>query len=309
MQRYLILALLFGGSLWGSCAPDVVAQPTTPTLTPMVEPSPTYAPVPTPIQYSPLMLKTVQYNSDLAVFTEGQAAEYGVQPSLVTYALNNEIAFLHGGLFAPAGYYRSLLLRTEDGGQTWQETLLPEFGSSVLRLHFLEGGEGWALLAWMVEGPGTISLYHTENFGQTWEKVSVVPKCFHDGWPTLFEFYDEFNGLIHMACESAYPNSRVGFFTTTDGGLTWEETDSYSLVNVEAETISEKFERYYNGYDIVRDGSRPLAKDGSRWRINDWDEEDVFFTVSRWLPQDSKWQVVSVLPTRLYMSEGILLPP
>ena len=69
----------------------------------------------------------------------------------------------------------SFLLRSTDGGLHWQEVMLRVPGSEVIQLTFIGEGEGWALVEWMSEGTGSAILYHTTNYGESWEELAKVP--------------------------------------------------------------------------------------------------------------------------------------
>src|SRR5262245_14454896 len=84
------------------------------------------------------------------------------------------------------GAYRSFLLRSTDGGHSWHETLTPVLASSVSDLSFVSEREGFALVGWVVEGPGTLRLYHTSDAAAHWTFVSAVPKPHNLDFPAGF---------------------------------------------------------------------------------------------------------------------------
>ena len=156
----------------------------------------------------------------------------------------------------------SLVMRTEDGGDTWQRTIVPSktelfdldfngsshgwiVGDKGVILVTTDGGENWraqksgvvrALFnvdfrddqeGYAVGGGGTI--LRTENGGSTWEKVTVeFTKAFK-----RVDFADDKNGWI------------VGFDGTilrsSDRGLTWIKQDSRTTENLYGLYIVKKY--------------------------------------------------------------------
>ena len=105
-------------------------------------------------------------------------ADYQLAPRGI-YALNRETLFLFGGVKDVSderwGPYYSLLLRSSDGGKHWHEVMQPVPGSEVVEIALVEAGDGWALVGWISEGPGPASLYHTTDYGESWELLSNIP--------------------------------------------------------------------------------------------------------------------------------------
>src|SRR5574339_95671 len=106
----------------------------------------------------------------------GNASSYEVSLYVGIYATSEDILFLFGGIGEPSGGQQSTLLRSNDGGKHWLEVMEPQKGSSVIDFQMLDTGEGWALVMWVVEGPGTPLLFHTTDHGQTWAQISEIPK-------------------------------------------------------------------------------------------------------------------------------------
>ena len=90
----------------------------------------------------------------------------------------------------------------------------------------LTTGEGWAMVTWFVESPGNISLFHTINFGDSWELIYGFPKPSVDTVLANLAFFDEKNGQALMLVTNSLKD-KIAFLTTTDGGRNWQETSSY----------------------------------------------------------------------------------
>lgn len=104
----------------------------------------------------------------------------------------------------------SQLLRTTNGGQTWQN-ILPGIASNFnpTQLQFVNAQQGFLLGLDMATS--TSVLYKTLNAGSTW--TLVAPLAFLSTiYPGPITFADPLHGLI---CEPG------AFHVTVDGGLTW----------------------------------------------------------------------------------------
>lgn len=116
---------------------------------------------------------------------------------------------------APAGAVNSRiwLLRTTDGGQTWQDVLKPsDAGFAVSSVDFVGPRRGFATSPRRC-GAG---LYRTDDGGATWRPVPG--SCIHGVLANSVDFLDSRRGL--MAGGSA---QRRVVLATTDAGRTWQE--------------------------------------------------------------------------------------
>lgn len=120
-----------------------------------------------------------------------------------------------------AGGAEGTLLRTTDGGQTWQA--LPAPGPDSLQFRDVEAfgaDTAYALSA----GPGAASrIYKTADGGQTWQLQfqSGTPEAFFD----CMGFWDEAHGL-------AFSDAVDGEFIvlqTSDGGQQWQRVPAEAL--------------------------------------------------------------------------------
>lgn len=192
----------------------------------------------------------------------------------------------------------------------------PLAGNSVINLQMLENGNGWAMLLWTVEGPGEVSLYHTSDYGNTWQFLTEIPKNIWFAYPTLMEFYSDNEGLIHMYDRGDLPQStRIVFLSTSDGGSTWQETGYFDLSGESGES-EQRFEVYFQEYEgrtfrslrsVDRDVS--MTMDGSQWKIEEGEGQvDVIYVLRR-LSEDSEWEIVSILPKHYEYREGLIISP
>jgi photosystem II stability/assembly factor-like uncharacterized protein len=251
IARRVLTSIMLAVLLWGANRP-VLSQDTL-TVTP------------TPLPLATVEFLNTPFDPDGVQWMEEQADDFGLHFGAAILALDQDTAFLYGGLAVPAGTLRSLLLRTEDGGDHWQEVMEPVRGSGVEMLTFLDQGEGWALVLWVVEGAGPITLYHTTDYGLTWEELGEVPKWQWYGYPTRMTFTDSLHGQIVVIYDGGMPDTnRAAILTTTDGGQTWQETDSIGQDSPDPEAFATTVAPYY-GRSFFTESTAP---DGSVWRIS-----------------------------------------
>jgi hypothetical protein len=232
------------------------------------------------------------------LYAAAEKADEGVHLSVSIYGLDKNTVFLFGSLKTPAVSIRSLLLRSEDGGRNWREVMTLVTGSDVIRLFFLNKQTGWALLGQTSEGTGPLYLYKTRDSGKSWKKVSSIPKRHYTGWPKGFGFIDERNGRIEMLYDRAAPTDGFAIMSTSDGGITWQESRSLSL-----DEYMEKYEK---------DSEEPstdhvTARDGSQWKLQEQSNKQI--SVLRRRRSGREWDIVSTLPSHFGYSDGQVILP
>jgi len=216
------------------------------------------------------------------------------------YALDKNVVFLFGSLGIPGASIRSLLLRSDDGGNTWKEVITPVDGSDVIKVLFLDKRTGWALVGWTVEGPGDLLLYGTKDSQKSWKKVSDIPKRDFMGWPVSFEFFDEKNGRMEMLYEGGDDTTDgLAVMVTSDGGHRWREISNLSL-----DEYREKYEN--NGEPRKPPVDYVSGKDGSQWKLQQSEKQ---ISVLRRLHKEDDWSVMSTIPTSFKYSEGRVISP
>jgi photosystem II stability/assembly factor-like uncharacterized protein len=285
---------------WGICVLWLVAcGPVTPvvpapTRTPFstATPVPTIFPSPDVTFLSPVVLERID--------------ERGISWSLSVYALNQNDVFLFGAISDSAGSSaQSILLRSGDGGKHWTEVMHPVRGSDVIDFQMFESGEGWTLVMWTVEGPGTVLLFHTKDFGQTWEQIAEIQKPEWFAFPSGMKFFDNMQGLIKM-CVAGGLHDRLAFFTTADGGATWKETGSY------VPPFDDGREKANAIYSLCswkeKDFSTSLMYD-SQWKLESVGHNSI---LSRQLQRDylwGAWEIIGTFPDHLkYQNDQISIP-
>lgn len=104
--------------------------------------------------------------------------------------------------------YKSYVLRTTDGGVTWQGTTADTNGLQLESIHFVSPNVGYT------SGGGRI--LRTDNGGATWSDVSPKQLQFSELWGCFFVSADT-GVVIGGGCFGDQQN----FYRTTNGGQSW----------------------------------------------------------------------------------------
>ncbi|MBN1208714.1 MAG: DUF1906 domain-containing protein [Myxococcaceae bacterium] len=130
--------------------------------------------------------------------------------------LDAQRGWLLGKVATSAAFSVGELLRTEDGGKTWQRLPAPPAAGRIV---FIDGERGF-----MVGAPVAEKLYATEDGGKSWRELSLTPGyVLHD----LPAFRTPREGFVAVTIPGEKP--RVETFTTRDGGRSWQEDASIAL--------------------------------------------------------------------------------
>ncbi len=108
------------------------------------------------------------------------------------------------------------VLRTHDGGQTWDEVTPPEDRAFMSEIGGLLSFDSNAWVIYL----GTDRVWRSTNGGVTWiDSKAGYP----EGQFSTFEFTDAQNGWMLQEVESGFGSQLVSLFKTVDGGDTWQE--------------------------------------------------------------------------------------
>jgi len=127
--------------------------------------------------------------------------------------LNKNIGFVVGEI--------SVLLKTEDGGETWQQASLNSW-PTLTHISIVDEQN-----IWVCGFNGTILL--STDIGLTWTKknLNISPSPYLE----TIQFVDQYNGWASSV------NDHLGFYRTTDGGNTWiqrsKDDSLYYLLGVQ----------------------------------------------------------------------------
>lgn len=130
----------------------------------------------------------------------------------------NELLF-NGYLRSPNSMYSQLLLLySNNGGKTWQESLAGDYGYVIDYVEFLDEQIAFLATFGVVEGPGYLTLYKSNNGGKTWKPINEIPKNEHYCVPSYLRMTDLLTGTAVYGCDD---DNKHHLWSTTDGGVTW----------------------------------------------------------------------------------------
>ena len=158
---------------------------------------------------------TPKYPSTLALSAQQRAVADFLTSSIAWVAVSD------------ADAATTLLLRTADGGQTWQNADIPT--ATVTRITFITPQLGWMLAKFPISASAeTIEIYHTPDGGKSWVKVSVVLAASTDAPPPgQLPFGGTKTGLGFLNATTGWAtgsfpvNGYPFLYTTHDGGGKW----------------------------------------------------------------------------------------
>jgi photosystem II stability/assembly factor-like uncharacterized protein len=115
------------------------------------------------------------------------------------------------------------LLKTEDGGETWNIVSLPE-EIYFDKIDFCDDSIAWAM--GQIEGNEKRSIFRSNDEGQSW----VVKKEFQHpyGFDSFYAVNDSVVYAVGLIGDTGYPSGWV--MKTTDAGLSWEDVTPFSPI-------------------------------------------------------------------------------
>jgi len=153
---------------------------------------------------------TIQTINGGTTWTERTLAD-----SIIFYTGAGKIDFvdpLHAWATAGLQSGQGAILRTDDGGKTWEITRTPY----VAAISFIDTLQGWFVIA----NPPTHA-YHTTDGGVTWKQGGrIYDPMWDDLHPRALCFVDSLNGWAFGNMFYRGFSAEVIYYTT-DGGLSW----------------------------------------------------------------------------------------
>jgi hypothetical protein len=123
------------------------------------------------------------------------------------------------------GFLISIFVSDAGNAQSWKK--IATFDGYICFSKFLDANIGFVGLGispgLIHNGPAPIELYKTTNGGTSWKKVSIPTNFVGGGEIGDLIMVDSMNGWIAMASSAIIFNNKA-LWHTTDGGLTWNET-------------------------------------------------------------------------------------
>ncbi|GAA4825170.1 caspase family protein [Algivirga pacifica] len=140
-----------------------------------------------------------------------------------------------------------LLLKTTDGGATWNQiqtapkALAGDIGFAGTGNNITVQGE----TIWMVAGGTQGSIFHSEDQGATWSRYALpkVADNFHKVALYSIEYADDQNAIVTGIAKGQQPGTRQQYsFKTGDGGESWKEMKAGEVTDLyyQITTIKDK---------------------------------------------------------------------
>lgn len=240
------------------------------------------------------------------------------------YAVDKNTIFIFGAIESITnGAKRTIILRSADGGKIWLEVSEPKKSYSIYHLVFLDGGYGWALGILHTNDIGNPMLYRSFDNGETWSEAVSIKPAGRSFFPLGIKFADKDNGNINFMDVMFSPSDHVGTLSTTDGGLTWQETFSltvpYDKDFTNATYIVNKLESdysnspggYYGNHWWERSADEKFhatGHDGSEWHLYHHETSKEFILLSR-ETSSSPWKASVTIPDRFFYKDGHIVKP
>ena len=120
------------------------------------------------------------------------------------------------------------VLRTTDGGQTWQQSTIQ--ATFLKQITFIDSQHGWILSSWSATGgpAEAVSVFHTSDSGKTWSNVAnALPASTDTPPPGHLPFGGRKSGIHFLNSSTgwitgtAVVNDLVLLYVSQDGGSTW----------------------------------------------------------------------------------------
>lgn len=132
-----------------------------------------------------------------------------------------------GGTADPGGH----VLRTSDGGTTWQDVTPPEPDSEpgeprkIAEAFFMDNNNAWVTFSFasFFTTPTDVIVWRTTNGGSTWTSSAYLDTggMMEIFAPTFLYFVDAFNGWYLVSVGAGMSHDYSIFFRTNNGGATW----------------------------------------------------------------------------------------
>lgn len=220
-------------------------QPTpSPTVAATATPAPTKAPTPTPVPpvgvYHPIsalwmsnattgwastttqrILRTTNGGQSWQDVTPLYPTGFSIQLPPTFTSLNGSLAWIAvSGKQLADGTYPTLVFRTSDGGQTWQQATLPTSTLGVSQVQFVNAEDGWVLssVGGGAAGSQAVDLFRSTDGGQTWSMVARAPGALPlAGMKSGMGWASATTGWI----TGSIATNTVYLYRTQDGGVSW----------------------------------------------------------------------------------------
>ncbi len=153
--------------------------------------------------------------------------------------------FVAGDIHSAQTTLYSLLLRSEDGGGSWQEPVGRSRGDVLDHIQFQNYETGWVSGQRVIPLPGDPFFLITHDGGRNWRKVPVLPEG-SPGMIQKFRFDSDTNGkMVLDRGKGGDGEPQFQLFQTKDGAETWTPEQASA--------------------DLLKNG--PVPEESTLWRL------------------------------------------
>jgi photosystem II stability/assembly factor-like uncharacterized protein len=300
-----LIVILTGVSLLSGCIPGAAPETAVPaaTLRPATDRPATDTPAPALPTETLALPEPTQTTGPEVTETAGPqepqapapATPGGPAPRLLQIAMIDE----QKGW----GLGEGQVLRTEDGGASWQDVAPPGVAGSLGSSFFLDAATGWVLFPDPADfNRGT--LYMTGDGGQRWESAETP------FGPARLQFLDAQSGWALFVAGAAAGSAPADIFHTTDSGRTW--TKVYGIDPAQEDPDGLPFSGMKNGLAFVDEthgwvtGSVPM--EGYAWLFRTEDGGQTWQQQPLALPDAYANAMLSIDPPRFFSPQAGILP-
>jgi hypothetical protein len=146
------------------------------------------------------------------IFLELSAAAHWGERTVLTGNIHGESVTLY-----------SVLLETENGGQTWGETHPRMRGAAIDHIQYLDSGFGWISGEEQFPIPQNPFLLLTEDGGKTWTEQAVLRDSTESPFGAVVQFFfiSKSTGSLILDRGQGGGEERYALFQSENGGQSW----------------------------------------------------------------------------------------
>jgi len=134
-----------------------------------------------------------------------------------------ERTVVSGNIHSESGTLYSVLLASEDGGQSWGEAHPRIRGAAIDRIQYLDSGFGWISGEEQFPLPQNPFLLLTEDGGKTWTERAVLRESAENPFGAVLQFFfsSKSTGRLILDRGQGSGQERYALFQSEDGGQSW----------------------------------------------------------------------------------------
>jgi hypothetical protein len=138
-------------------------------------------------------------------------------------ARSGERTVVSGNIHSEAVTLYSVLLATDNAGQSWSEAYPRVRGSAIDHIQFLDSGAGWISGEELFPIPQNPFLLFTEDDGKTWTERDVLHESAENRFGAVMQFFFTSKGTGSLLLDRGQGSGmeRYALFQSETGGQSW----------------------------------------------------------------------------------------